>query len=496
MTTIAYLSILGGGSFAGSTHAYEENALYAGGPAVADLILRGATFEWKIGDRIVNTGTVNRYVPDDADIGKPVSVTAIVPDPGSAGVIRYASYNAKTVVDVNDRPTGTLTFNTEAVGTGTRHTAVDLIGDEDGRGPMSYQWFVNGKAIAGANGSEFILESPFAGQPVTLHGTYTDALGRATTVVVSPGTAPHVDTPGIVTILGTLAPHTALRASVFDPDAIETIHFQWEAMDTQGSWSSVQGATGPELAIGASVPAAVRVLVDHADSYGVVTQRATVLGTEGADRLIATPGLGETIFAAGGNDIVANAMRVDGGAGLDTYTADWGLRLFYQTPGKPAEWNAESTLADTTSVLTNVERVQWANRAVALDIDGNAGQAYRLYEAAFDRTADMVGLGFWMSRLDKGVSLETIADAFVASSEFKSLYGANPTNAQVVDRFYANILERAPDPIGVAFWNRVLDAGAATVGEVLIEFSESAENIAALVGTVQYGINYTPYTGA
>lgn len=486
--------IKGGGSFDRSPYAYEEHVLYASVLPANSGMVRGATYEWKIGDRIVNTGTDPSYRPDDADIGKQVAVTAIVPDPGGAGTIRYGSATVKTILGINDPATGSLDFSIVPLGSERKFVAIDNIQDEDGRGPMSYQWIVDGKRIAGANGSEFTLPQA-AGQTVTLEGSYTDALGRVTTV--KSGQAPvHHDTPGSVDFAGTVAPNGTVRVAILDADGIVASHHAWDVLDADGFWRSVPGATGPELALGAGAPSAVRVYVDYADAGGAVTQRTMVLGTEAADDIRATEGLGEAIFAAGGNDIIRNASRVDGGAGLDTYLPGWAVRVVYQVADRPGEWRAESTLAENTSLLSNVERVQWATGAVALDIDGKAGQAFRLYEAAFDRGADLVGLGFWMSRLDQGTSLETIADAFVASPEFKPLYGANPSNAEIVARFYANILDRAPDPSGVAFWNQVLDTGAASVAEVLIEFSESHENIAALVGMVENGIHYTPYTGA
>ena len=35
-------------------------------------------------------------------------------------------------------------------------------------------------------------------------------------------------------------------------------------------------------------------------------------------------------------------------------------------------------------------------KPLALDINGTAGQVYRLYQAAFDRKPDLVGLGYWI----------------------------------------------------------------------------------------------------
>jgi len=147
----------------------------------------------------------------------------------------------------------------------------------------------------------------------------------------------------------------------------------------------------------------------------------------------------------------------------------------------------------------NVERVAMGSgaagdEALAFDTSGAAGQAYRLYAAAFDRVPDEFGLGFWISRMDLGASLETVAGAFVASSEFESLYGAAPGNADLVARFYANVLHRAPDATGQAFWIDVLDRHALGAADVLIQFSESPENTAALTGVMQNGIHYQLYT--
>jgi hypothetical protein len=145
--------------------------------------------------------------------------------------------------------------------------------------------------------------------------------------------------------------------------------------------------------------------------------------------------------------------------------------------------------------LVDFERVILGDKGTAFDTDGAAGQAYRLYQAGFDRKPDDFGIGFWISQLDKGIALLDVANAFVDSAEFKDKYAKATTNAALVDQFYANILHRAPDPTGQAFWTGVLDKHQATVADVLVHFSESPENVAALVGTIENGISYLPYTG-
>jgi len=494
------LYIEGGGTLSRSPYAYEERTLFAFYFGPNPDALRTATYEWKIGDRIVNTGTVNSYTPDDADVGKTITVTALV-SAGNDASLRFPSVDQRIVVDINDQPTGVLFFRTEPLGADTRYTAVDAIQDEDGRGPMSYQWYVNDKPIAGATGSEFVLEQRFAGQPVKLTGTYTDASGRVTTV--PSGTLPiALDMPGTVSIEGEIAPNAVLHANVADPDGIDIIHYAWAVMDRNGVWTSVTDATSPTFAIGAVAPAAVRLVVDYADNSAGpdrgVAEVATVLGTNGADE-ITTDGYQERVFAGGGNDIVrylgGSRVRVDGGAGLDAFVTDFGARVTHSST-IPGGWTVEETFTTVQADLIDVERVHMNGRSVALDIDGAAGQAMRLYDAAFDRRPDAAGIGFWISRMDMGVSLKAVADAFVASPEFQAEYGAARTNAELVAMFYQTILDRAPDAVGAAHWQQALDSGAASRADVLLAFSESAEHVASLVGQVGAGITFLPWAGA
>jgi hypothetical protein len=143
--------------------------------------------------------------------------------------------------------------------------------------------------------------------------------------------------------------------------------------------------------------------------------------------------------------------------------------------------------------LTGVERLTFADGVLALDIDGAAGQAYRIYQAAFNRSPDLTGLGFWIGQMDQGASLGAVAAGFVASPEFALAYGAAPTNLRLVEQFYQNVLRRPGEQGGIQFWVDVLDRELATVAEVLAGFSESPENQAAVLAVIGQGINYTPY---
>lgn len=130
----------------------------------------------------------------------------------------------------------------------------------------------------------------------------------------------------------------------------------------------------------------------------------------------------------------------DGGKGLDvavvddpraaiTVAADGG-RLALRGPGLATEASA-------------VERVTF--------IDGTLvfgpvpARIYRLYEAVFDRDADPPGSGFWVSRMDAGISLCAVAERFVDSPEFTSALGDARGDGAFVGALCTNVLGRASD---------------------------------------------------
>jgi hypothetical protein len=139
---------------------------------------------------------------------------------------------------------------------------------------------------------------------------------------------------------------------------------------------------------------------------------------------------------------------------------------------------------------TNTEAAWWASRMQrdnqpgaplttdlleSSEADARAFSVPRLYLAYFLRRPDHGGLHYWWGRLRGGTaSLGAISQAFAASSEFASRYG-NLTNEGFVRRVYRNVLEREPDPSGLAYWTGQLDRGVKNRGQVMTGFSESSE---------------------
>ncbi|MEM9145184.1 MAG: nidogen-like domain-containing protein [Pseudomonadota bacterium] len=118
----------------------------------------------------------------------------------------------------------------------------------------------------------------------------------------------------------------------------------------------------------------------------------------------------------------------------------------------------------------------------ALDTPGAEAVAL-LYEAGLDRDGniDLAGLNFWIDRREAGASQEEIAQAFLESFEFTQSFGAidSLSDEELVDALFENVLDRAPDEGGRAFWIATLAAPEVDRADLLIAFSESGENIAS-----------------
>jgi Ca2+-binding RTX toxin-like protein len=226
----------------------------------------------------------------------------------------------------------------------------------------------------------------------------------------------------------------------------------------------------------------------------------TITGSAGSDGLLGYAG-NDTINAAAGNDWISGGTgndRLDGGAGIDT-AAYSGARTSYTITRTDTGFTVtDKNGAEGTDTLANVERLQFGDKVVmALDVDAGStgGEVYRLYNAAFARTPDASGLGFWISAMEKGTSLSAIAQGFINSDEYQKAYGTTLSSHDLVTKYYQNILHREPEQAGLDFWTGVLDEKKAPLADVLAAISESQENINATAVIIGNGFEYTPYGG-
>ncbi len=115
---------------------------------------------------------------------------------------------------------------------------------------------------------------------------------------------------------------------------------------------------------------------------------------------------------------------------------------------------------------------------------GNINQAFRLYKAAFDRLPDAGGLNYWINVLNNGTVLKSIAEGFVQSNEFASMYDKDFVPEKFVSKVYNHVLHRAYEQAGFNFWVNTIKSGANSQADVLAQFGESTENKIAVLDLV------------
>ena len=136
--------------------------------------------------------------------------------------------------------------------------------------------------------------------------------------------------------------------------------------------------------------------------------------------------------------------------------------------------------------LTQTKAAIEADVATLPEATALADPLIRLYQGAFGRLPDTIDpngnydtgaqSGYWvnMNALRSGVTLVGMAEAFVVSSEFHTLYGTTSVTSALITAYYQHILGRDPSSAEVAAWQATgLDAA-----HILVGFTQSAEFIA------------------
>ncbi len=241
-------------------------------------------------------------------------------------------------------------------------------------------------------------------------------------------------------------------------------------------------AAGKTLAVDASaLTDALAALSYDGSAVTSAAKSQSVTGGAGSDSIVG--GAGSDVINGGpGND------SIDGGAGFDI-SAYAGPHTSYAATNAGGSFTvASASGSEGSDALVNTEELRFSDGVMRLDVDGVPGQAYRIYQAAFDRQPDTAGLAYWIGRMDAGLNVVEVAARFIDSAEFRTLYGTHPGNADFVTSLYENVLHRAPEPTGYNWWLDELDSGRRLPDKVLADFSEGPENQLNVVGLIHDGI--------
>ena len=206
----------------------------------------------------------------------------------------------------------------------------------------------------------------------------------------------------------------------------------------------------------------------------------------------------ENATGGSGNDVLyanAAANLLQGGIGIDTvvYAAP---RAGVTIARAGDHWTASSSNADTDT-LSTVERVRFADKALALDttVDGHAGQVAQILRALFGPTAVLnpTFAGIGLNLRDQGMGYAELVSLAIGTSVFEQLAGSR-SNTDFVRLVYRNVIGADAPPDALAQFVGFLDSGAQTQASLgllasQIELNTQAAELVALVGT---GLEYLP----
>lgn len=207
---------------------------------------------------------------------------------------------------------------------------------------------------------------------------------------------------------------------------------------------------------------------------------ASIHGSDNADIIAGREG-NETIAARGGND------TVDGGAGIDTATYSSAHANYSLSRTAAGNIVKDRIGNEGTDTLVNVERLQFTDAKLAIDLDGNAGTTAKILGAVFGAASlsNMFYVGVGLKCLDGGMSYASLMQLALDAAGVT-------THATEVNLLWKNLIGSLPTAPEAAPYVDLLDRGVlstADLGVLAAELDLNRANI-NLVGLQQTGIEY------
>lgn len=198
----------------------------------------------------------------------------------------------------------------------------------------------------------------------------------------------------------------------------------------------------------------------------------------------------ENAVTGQGNDVLIgndSSNALDGGSGIDTVVvkSQQGQYTLSKTPnGYSVTANANSGNRDT---LTAIERLEFDDIRLALDLDGHAGQVAKLLGAVYSApaVANQTYVGIGLNEADEGLSYEQLG-AFAINER-----GLQATD-EIVTLLWSNLFGNPPSEAEKSPYVNQLNDGEISTGALAVlaaDSSANAENI-NLVGLMQTGIAF------
>ena len=195
-----------------------------------------------------------------------------------------------------------------------------------------------------------------------------------------------------------------------------------------------------------------------------------VRGASG-NQTLTTSDANDVVDAGTGDDLIVSSLGndfINGGEGRDalTYESMQSKVISLRKDGDAIVLNAGSK----SDRLLSVERLQFDDKWVALDLDGGAGDAAKVIIAAFGSASLEKYLGAGIGLADSGSSMADLANLVINNKDKLMPYS---TPAEFVDIMYNNLLGRDANLLESAQYVGFLNQGLYTEAELLVLASQT-----------------------
>jgi len=262
-----------------------------------------------------------------------------------------------------------------------------------------------------------------------------------------------------------------------------------------GGWDVVDGGGGFDTVVIIGRSSQFKLVFDSGVTYidalsgaSAMTERAQLNNVEQVQFLDKTVSLvvNDTIKGQPGTDFF------DGGLGIDTVVYSGPQERYSITKSGNRYVVSEPTGSDDTDYLSNIERLQFSNGKVALDLGGNAGQAARLIGALLGPSfiKDKALAGVVIGLVDQDYSIENIANLGLNTSFYLALAGST-NNEDFVNHVFRNVVGRPPEVNEQKTYVDMLNAGTSQAAlAVMAAGTEFTASQIGLTGLTSHGWDF------
>ena len=262
-----------------------------------------------------------------------------------------------------------------------------------------------------------------------------------------------------------------------------------------GGWDVVDGGGGFDTVVIIGRSSQFKLVFDSGVTYidalsgaSAMTERAQLNNVEQVQFLDKTVSLvvNDTIKGQPGTDFF------DGGLGIDTVVYSGPQERYSITKSGNRYVVSEPTGSDDTDYLSNIERLQFSNGKVALDLGGNAGQAARLIGALLGPSfiKDKALAGVVIGLVDQDYSIENIANLGLSTSFYLALAGSTK-NEDFVNHVFRNVVGRPPEVNEQKTYVVMLNAGTSQAAlAVMAAGTEFTASQIGLTGLTSHGWDF------